>query len=373
MKTEAHPLLTGKHSDFLKIGVATAGKGDTKLLREILDVKPTWLNRIGSHGRTMVWEAAYRGRTETVEFLLSEGATPNVWGCHFTPLLVDISPYCAAQHKRHQDTADVLKNQSATDDPFTATYLGDLPSVKAEARTNPSIVNQTIDNHDCAYPLSLLHYAVAAKHHDIVEFLVKAGAEVEPHSATLLRYAIWRAQPETLELLINSGAKPSNEVVPRGGVKGREIDAVLRKHGVGLNVDMLEGGWPALVYTCRGDRGGNIERVKELLDSGADINVRNYKGQSALHCASKAGFREVVQLLVERGADINATDKQGLTPLATALRSTIKDKIALREIAETLIHNGADVDLPDAKGKSPRDLIYSRRKHVVWSSLNVPL
>ena len=372
MKTEVHPLLTGKHSDFLKIGVATAGKGDSKLLQELLEVKPTWLHRVGSHGRTMVWEAAYRGRTETVEFLLSEGADANVWGCHFTPLLVDISPYCAALHKRHHDTADILKNQSKTDDPFTATYLGDLSSVEAAARADPSIVNQEIDNHDCAYPLSLLHYAVAAKHHNIVEFLVEAGAEVEPHSATLLRYAIWRAQPETVELLIDSGAKPSNAVVPRGGVKGREIDAVLRKHGVGLNVDMLEGGWPALVYTCRGDRGGNIERVKELLDSGADINVRNYKGQSALHCASKAGFREVVQLLVDRGADINATDKQGLTPLATAMRSTIKDKIALREIAETLIHNGADIDLTDAKGKSPRNLIHSRRKNAVWSSLKMP-
>ena len=81
-----------------------------------------------------------------------------------------------------------------------------------------------------------------------------------------------------------------------------------------------------LVFQSRGDRGGNVQRVHALLDAGADVNVRNHKGQTALHCAAKAGFDQIVALLLDRGAEVNAKDDKGATPLATALRSKVKDK-----------------------------------------------
>ena len=90
-------LLTGKVSNFLKIGVAAAGRGDLETVRAVLAERPDWLLRVGSHGRTMLWEAAYRGRLAMVDLLLNQGADVHAWGCHFTPLLVDISPYCAAR------------------------------------------------------------------------------------------------------------------------------------------------------------------------------------------------------------------------------------------------------------------------------------
>ena len=90
-------LLTGKVSDFLKIGVAAAGRGDLETVQTVLAERPDWLLRVGSHGRTMLWEAAYRGRLTMVNLLLNRGADVHAWGCHFTPLLVDISPYCAAR------------------------------------------------------------------------------------------------------------------------------------------------------------------------------------------------------------------------------------------------------------------------------------
>ena len=93
------PLLTGKASDFLKIAVAAAGRGDMDTVRAVLGERPDWIARIGSHGRTMLWEAAYRGRAETVEYLLDPGADIDARGCHYAPLLVDISPYCAARKR----------------------------------------------------------------------------------------------------------------------------------------------------------------------------------------------------------------------------------------------------------------------------------
>jgi hypothetical protein len=40
-----------------------------------------------------------------------------------------------------------------------------------------------------------------------------------------------------------------------------------------------------------------------------------YKGQTALHCAAKAGFVQVATALIEYGADVNALNAQGRTPL----------------------------------------------------------
>ena len=365
-------VLPGKASDFLKIGVAAAGRGQMVLLTEILDLKPDWLNRVGSHGRTMIWEAAYRGRLEVVQFLLNKGADPNIWACHFTPLLVDISPYCAARVKRKHEVADFLRPHCAADDVFTHTYLGNLSDVQRLLAENPDLLNQTTRNHHCSYDLCLLHYAVASKHEEIVDYLLDLGAIVRPHSETLVRYAIWRDLPHTLSALINAGVELSDESVPRGGIKGKEINEILQNQGVALNANHADGGWPALVYTCRGDRGGNLDRVKELLASGADINVSNYKGQTALHCAAKAGFKNVVEYLLEQGATVDATDEQGLTPLATVLASTVKNKKTLREIAQYLLVRGADPDHQDRQGRTPRTRVARKQGNSVWSDLQFP-
>lgn len=61
--------LTGKQSDFLKIVVAAAGRGDLEAVCELVDEKPNWIHTVGSHGRTMLWEASYRGKKDVVRFL----------------------------------------------------------------------------------------------------------------------------------------------------------------------------------------------------------------------------------------------------------------------------------------------------------------
>ena len=71
------PNLTGNQSDFLKIVVAAAGRGDLETVRLLVDDNPAWIHTVGSHGRTMLWEAAYRGKLEMVQFLLERRADIN--------------------------------------------------------------------------------------------------------------------------------------------------------------------------------------------------------------------------------------------------------------------------------------------------------
>ena len=54
--------LTGKQSDFLKIVAAAAGRGDLEGVRALVEADPRWVHTVGSHGRTMLWEASYWGQ-----------------------------------------------------------------------------------------------------------------------------------------------------------------------------------------------------------------------------------------------------------------------------------------------------------------------
>ena len=63
---------------------------------------------------------------------------------------------------------------------------------------------------------------------------------------------------------------------------------------------------------------GDIDRVKELLDSGVDPNIVEENGYTALTLASLYGCAEIVRLLVDSKADPNIQDKWGSTALNLA-------------------------------------------------------
>jgi ankyrin repeat protein len=81
--------------------------------------------------------------------------------------------------------------------------------------------------------------------------------------------------------------------------------------------------------------------MKLLLDGGADPNLRNDAGASALMWA--AGDLEKVRLLVEHGADVNAKSDAGRTPLLIAA-----GRFGNAAVVKLLLDHGAD-----ASAKSP--------------------
>ena len=175
-------ILPGKISDFLKIAVAAAGRGDLPTVQAVLAQKPAWITRIGSHGRTMLWEAAYRGRLAMVDYLLDQGADIHACGCHFTPLLVEISPYCAARYKRHHAVADRLLTRGAATDIYTAAFLGESDAVADYLDREPELATAEKAQHDSSQRMTVLHYAVSAGHLAIVSMLLARGADPQPYS-----------------------------------------------------------------------------------------------------------------------------------------------------------------------------------------------
>lgn len=75
---------------------------------------------------------------------------------------------------------------------------------------------------------------------------------------------------------------------------------------------------PVLTPLMNASAMGNVEVVRELLKSGADVNQFGPRHSTALMFASGAGHLDVVKELVENGADLNLTEDGGWNALRFA-------------------------------------------------------
>lgn len=58
--------------------------------------------------------------------------------------------------------------------------------------------------------------------------------------------------------------------------------------------------------------------TKVILENGANINILNRSGKSALHVAAENGDVANLNLLISNGANLNIRDKFGLTAMHLA-------------------------------------------------------
>ncbi|KAJ0412246.1 hypothetical protein ATCC90586_006632 [Pythium insidiosum] len=125
---------------------------------------------------------------------------------------------------------------------------------------------------------------------------------------------------------------------------------------------------------------GEAVRVKQLLESGVDVDTRDAevhyasgafpspRGESAdfgmsapkeymtaLQCAASRGHLDVVRLLLDYGADIHAKDSIGATALYKAASSGCIDVVRL------LIERGADVHTRHQMGRTPLVLLFENK------------
>ncbi len=333
--------LTGKSSDFVNIALSAAKKGNLVEAKEILRIRPDWLHHVGPHGRTMLWEAAYQGRTEIVAHLLELGANPHVWACYFKPILVEVSAYVAAKWKRRTETVQLLCEIYEPINVFSAAFLGESERVEQLINEDRNVVNQERPQQDRESGFTALHYAISKSYYKILKLLLDRGANPNPYAHWLVKFAIWRSDLEVIQVVLESGIFPKQLRWKPAFATNLELRGLLQRFGISIDPNASEHGWPPLVYESRGDRGGNVKVIKKLLNQGAHVSIRNHKGETALHCASKAGFVAVIELLLSFGANIEIFDNKGLTPLQHALRSTIKSRSKTASVIQSLLRHGA--------------------------------
>lgn len=143
----------------------------------------------------------------------------------------------------------------------------------------------------------------------------------------------------------------------KGGIMQKRVDAIrtwLREEGAenrdkaskkNVDKDEAESLGRELIESVM-ENDANIDDIRELISRGADVNMKDQQGWTALMWASGKGDKEVVEVLISNGADVNLKGKTDMTALMYAALYGQKEIIAM------LINSGAKVDLQDNKGKT---------------------
>ena len=95
----------------------------------------------------------------------------------------------------------------------------------------------------------------------------------------------------------------------------------------GFDIDHAEcAHTPALIHAIFQER---YDIVQTLLNYGADVNIKDYKGQTPLHAAVKMRQDETLHLIMRYGADTSQSDAEGRTPLDLAKETRYKNGIRI--------------------------------------------
>lgn len=107
---------------------------------------------------------------------------------------------------------------------------------------------------------------------------------------------------------------------------------------------------PQIIPACRNN---DYEKVRTLVESGADVNFDDGEGNTPLIVAAEKGYLPIVEYLVEKGADVNNevvwNYSDGASKHSALYNACTKNMF---NTAEYLIKKGADVNFVDMQGFS---------------------
>ncbi|CAK9297911.1 unnamed protein product [Gordionus sp. m RMFG-2023] len=239
--------------------------------------------------------ACSSGRFEVVEVLLNNGAYIE----HRN--VSDYTPLSLAASGGHCNIIKLLLNHGAEINSRTGSKLGISPLMLAAMNGHLSAVKLLLDMGS-----------------DI-------NAQIETNKNTALTLACFQGKHEVVSLFLEykaniehrakTGLTPLMEAASGGFV---EVGRVLIEKGADVNAAPVPSSRDTAL-TIAADK-GHIKFVELLVQNGAQIEVKNKKGNSPLWLAANGGHLDVVQYLVQKGADIDTHDNRKVTCLMAAFR-----------------------------------------------------
>ncbi|MFB0553824.1 MAG: ankyrin repeat domain-containing protein [Phycisphaerae bacterium] len=204
-----------------------------------------------------------------------------------------------------------------------------------------------------------MHLAAEKGHRDIVAVLVAKGADINAknnYDQTPLDVALQRNRNDIVNLLIEKSADVSIHTAARYGLleklkeligKGSNVNAKNNAGETALDIAIQE--YRQDIAKLLVDKGadvsihtaafiGDINKVKTFVEDGSSADKADASGQTPLHYATAGNHKAIAEILVSHGADVNAVAGTWRTPLDVAARTGSVD------MAEFLIAHGANVD-----------------------------
>lgn len=161
-----------------------------------------------------------------------------------------------------------------------------------------------------------------------VELLLDYGAEVNERetwsNSTALMWAASEGHVEVVSMLIDHGAdidakslyQPQDNIATYSGFQGQNPR---ERHPYESGpMPWSSGELTAMLYAARE---GHLPVVRQLVGSGADINVMAADGQNGISLAITNGHFDIASYLIEKGANVNQQGAQGFTPLYWAVEA----------------------------------------------------
>ena len=282
-------------------------------------------------GQTALMWAAAGGHWEIVDLLIGAGADVNASSSgKFTPLMF-------AARTGDLKSAELLLDAGA--EVNAATEAGLSPLLIASASLD------AITGSD--YRLVVEE----SQHESVGALLLDRGADVtqgDQYGMTALHYAVEMNKPSLLKALLKRDADPNAQLTQ--GLPFRRGDYVGR--------EAYDGASPFWLAA----RLGNVEMMRELLDAGADPELRQAWGvtptmvaagvtQTDSRIANEEKLIKALELLVlEIKTDIHSVDRSGQTAVHGAAN------VSGNEIIKFLVAEGADPEAVDSRGRTPHDV-----------------
>ncbi|CAM9359411.1 unnamed protein product [Choristocarpus tenellus] len=272
----------------LHIAAATSTPNVVRILLRY-GADPSAISRDGS---IPLHVACCRGRLATVMELLHRGSALEARdGKGMTPLLR------AIEHGRATVVRQLMAkgaNKKIIDFQGTTALAlscrsGSLELVQTLLDSGADLESENSEGHTC------VNLAAKAGHAHIVEELLgrmEAACNRLKDGNTLLYDAVEQGQTDVTKLFIRSGKT------------------------LGIDIDWRHADKQGTAPIHCAVYGGHRKILAELLESGADSNIKDNNGLTALHLASAApDSLPIVRMLLQAGADVDALDNNRATPI----------------------------------------------------------
>ena len=311
--------------------VDAARRGDRKTLAALhgkgADLNAAWRGYRALHA--LIQEEPHRAaappgkaRLACLRWLLAHGADPELPGAWPPARALLVAAFAG-----EPAFVDALREHGAKVDFFVRCALGELPQVKKELLRSPALARERDGG-----TLTALHCACASRMGQadpktekrllaIAEWLLDAGADPRAtaqswsHEVDATYFACGSSQPAMLELLLARGADATAALPSAAWRKTMELAEICLAHGAQIDAARAEGR-PLLNELVRW---GQLTPALWLLEKGADPNLPDARGWTAVHQAASRGNERLMRAILAAGGDRTKLDLQGLAPWKVAM------------------------------------------------------